>query len=318
MFGWVIGAAAAIAAAGGGAWVMSAKMQTPKRRPIEATPRSPYETVRFESEGVPIAGWLIRPSADGANSGTPLPTVVIAHGWGSNRSRVLRYAHPLVDAGYNVFVYDARCHGESGSVKAPTGLMFKADLQAAVATAAKLRGVDASRMAVLGHSMGGLAALLACAEGLPVRAVVTDNSPLTLETIIRSELRRRKLPAFPLDRIIPRVWLFRAGIPYSEVARLDMPAWVMANAEAVREGRGMPLLMIHSTGDPIVPADELRGVAARAPVEHRFVEADGHSSSERDPAFWETVLPFLKRHLRGGEDERATEPSTADGQRLTC
>jgi len=300
MFVWAIGAAAAIAAAGGGAWMASAKMQTPKRRPIEAVPRAPYEPVRFESEGAPMAGWIIRPE-DGAEAATPRPTVVIAHGWSSNRSRVLRYAHPLVDAGYAVFVYDARCHGESGAIKAPTGLMFKADLKAAVAAAAKLPGVDASRMAVLGHSMGGLAALLACADGLRVRAVVTDNSPLTLQTIIRSELRRRKLPAFPMDRIMPRVWLLRAGISYSEVAGIDMPAWVAANAEAVREGRGTPLLMIHATGDPVVPADELRAVAARAPVEHRFVDVDDHSGSDRDPAFWEAVLPFLERHLRRGE-----------------
>ena len=301
MYGWAIGAAV-VAAAGGGAWMVSAKMQQPKRRPIEAVPQAPYETVRFESEGVPMAGWLIRPES--ADTGTPLATVVVAHGWGSNRSRVLRYAHPLVAAGYNVFVYDARCHGESGSIKAPTGLMFKADIRAAVETAAKLPGVDAARMAVLGHSMGGLGALLACADGLKVRAVITDNSPLTLETIIRSELRRRKLPAFPLDRIIPRVWLYRAGIPYSAVARIDMPGWVAANAEAVREGRGTPVLMIHATGDPIVPADELRRVVGRAPVEHRFVEADGHSSSERDPAFWETVLPFLARHLDGDGRQR--------------
>ncbi|WP_296978572.1 alpha/beta fold hydrolase [Thermobacillus sp. ZCTH02-B1] len=307
MWGWAVGAAAVIAAAGGGAYAVSAKMQQPKRRPIEAVPQAPYETVRFESEGVPMAGWLIRPPSAGADAAAPRPTVVVAHGWGSNRSRVLRYAHPLVNAGYNVFVYDARCHGESGSIKAPTGLMFKADIRAAVETAAKLPGVDASRIAVLGHSMGGLGALLACADGLGVRAVVTDNAPLTLETIIRSELRRRKLPAFPLDRIMPRVWLFRAGIPYSAVAGIDMPAWVMANAKAVREGRGTPVLMIHATGDPIVPADELRRVAARAPVEHRFVEVDGHSSSERDPAFWETVLPFLERHLGGGGSPRTTD-----------
>ena len=136
MFGWLIGAAAAIAAAGGGAWMLGVKTQQPKRRPIEELPRAPYEAVRFESEGVPMAGWLIRPEAAGPDAAGPLPLVVIAHGWGSNRSRVLRYAHPLIEAGYTVFMYDARCHGESGSVKAPTGLMFTADLKAAVATAA--------------------------------------------------------------------------------------------------------------------------------------------------------------------------------------
>lgn len=304
MVGWVIGAAAAIAAAGGGAWMLGAKTQQPKRRPIGELPRAPYETVRFESEGVPMIGWLIRPDAAGTDSGGPLPLVVIAHGWGSNRSRVLRYAHPLVEAGYAVFVYDARSHGESGSVKAPTGLMFMADIEAAVATAARLPGVDASRIAVLGHSMGGLGALLAYAGGLPVRAVISDNAPLTIETILRSELRRRNLPVFPLARIILRVWLLRAGVPYREVRRIDMPAWVAANAEAVRGGGGKPVLMIHSTGDPVIPAEELRSVTARAPVEHRFVDAQGHSCSEQDPAFWQAVLPFLQRHLAGGGPRR--------------
>lgn len=299
MLGWVIGAAAACAAAGGGTWLLGAKTQRPRRRPIEQLPRAPYEPVMFESEGVPMAGWAIRPEADGSDADGQRPVVVIAHGWGSNRSRVLRYAHPLVEAGYAVFVYDARCHGESGSVKAPTGLMFAADVAAAVAAAAKQPGFDAANMAVLGHSMGGLGALLAYADGLPVRAVITDNAPLTLETILRSELRRRKLPRFPLDRIIPRIWLYRAGIPYADVRRIDMPGWLAANAEAVREGRGKPVLMIHSTGDPVIPPEELRSVIARAPVEHRFVDAPGHSCSERDPAFWKTVLPFLQRHLSG-------------------
>jgi Dipeptidyl aminopeptidases/acylaminoacyl-peptidases len=302
MFGWVIGAAAALAAAGGGAWMVGVKTQRPKRRPIEELPRAPYEAVRFESEGVPMAGWIIRPEAP-PDAG-PLPLVVVAHGWGSNRSRVLRYAHPLVEAGYAVFVYDARCHGESGSVKAPTGLMFMADIEAAVKTAARLPGVDASRVAVLGHSMGGLGALLACANGLPVRAVITDNAPLTIETILRSELKRRNLPVFPLAPIILRVWLLRAGIPYRDVRAIDMPAWVAANAEAVRGGGGMPVLMIHAAGDPVIPADELRRVAASAPVEHRFVDAQGHSSSEQDPAFWQTVLPFLRKHLDGSGGSR--------------
>jgi fermentation-respiration switch protein FrsA (DUF1100 family) len=292
MIGWVIGAAAACAAAGGGAWLLGAKTQQPRRRPIEEVPQVPYETVRFESGGVPMAGWLIRPKADG-----PLPAVVVAHGWGSNRSRVLRYAHPLVEAGYAVFLYDARSHGESGAVKAPTGFMFAGDVEAAVAAAARLPGIDASRMAVLGHSLGGFGAVLAYSQGLPVRAVITDAAPLRFETMLLAELKRRKLPRFPLDRIIPRIWLYRAGIPYEDALRVDVPGWIAANAAAAREGRGKPLLMIHSTGDPLIPADELRSVASAAPVEHLFVDAPGHSCSEQDPAFWPTVLPFLRKHL---------------------
>jgi len=109
---------------------------------------------------------------------------------------------------------------------------------------------------------------------------------------------------FPLAPIMIRVWLLRAGIPYREVRAIVMPGWLAANAEAVLSGGGKPVLMIHSIGDPVIPPEELRRVTDRAPVEHRFVDAQGHSSSEQDPAFWETVLPFLERHLDGSGRSR--------------
>lgn len=284
--------------AAAGVWAAAAKTQQPRIRPNDREPDGAYETIRFENAGTPMAGWLIRPPGTGQEG--EVPAVVVAHGWGSNRSRVLRYTAPLIAAGYAVFLYDARSHGDSGRFKAPSGFMFRDDVEKAVAVLAQQPGIDASRLAVLGHSMGGFGALLAYAQGLPVRAVITDAAPLRFETMLHAELNRRKLPHFPLGLLIPRIWMRRAGIPYAALKRVDMAGWVAANAAAFAAGSpdGKPLLMIHAVGDPLIPTDDLRAAAARGPVEHVFVDAAGHSRSEEDPAFWRAVLPFLARHLK--------------------
>jgi pimeloyl-ACP methyl ester carboxylesterase len=289
---WIITAAAGLAGVGAlslGMWKIGVKSQRPRWLPNTTTPEVPFESVSFQSEGSTLHGWLLKPPSD-----RKLPVVVVMHGWGSNRSRVLRYANPLYEAGFAVFLFDARSHGDSDPIKAPSGFMFRDDVAAAVEAVRKQPGIDPDRIAVLGHSLGGFGTLLAYAQGMQVRAVVTDSAPIRFETMIRSELRKRKLPLFPLDRIIPRIWLYRSKITGREVKEADLPAWMKADH---RNG-SLPILMIHSLRDGYVPADDLIRLAEDIRVDHLLVEVEGHSYSEQDPAFWERVLPFLNYHLK--------------------
>jgi uncharacterized protein len=286
---WIAGAAGIVSALTAGLWALGAKSQQPRRKPIEQEPDVPYEVLRFESGGVPMIGWLLKPAAD---DGRLLPAVVIAHGWGSNRSRVLRYARPLYDAGYAVFLYDARAHGESGHMKAPSGFMFRDDVEAAVDALSRQPGIDAARLAVLGHSIGGFGALHAYGRGLPIRALVTDATPLRWETMLRSELKKHKLPGF-FGAILSAIWFKRAGIRKEELERTDAGAWLAAN----HSNEAKPLLMVHSLRDDVIPPDDLRMLTDRYPIRHIYVDTPGHSTSEQDPAFWDAVLPFLQQHL---------------------
>ncbi|MBW7458509.1 alpha/beta hydrolase, partial [Paenibacillus sepulcri] len=129
--------------------------------------------------------------------------------------------------------------------------------------------------------------------GLPVRAVVTDSMPTRFETMLKADLKRKKLPFFPLGYFIPAIWLLRAGISRAEYKAAQIPYALAAN----EAGAGVPVLMIHSKGDSFIPADDLRILAEQWPVDAFYVEGSGHSQSEQDPRFWSKVIPFLKENL---------------------
>ena len=63
----------------------------------------------YRSGDVGLAGWYI---PAGRRRGPTGPTVVLAHGWGSNKSAMLDRAAMLHDA-YNLVLFDFRNHGQS-------------------------------------------------------------------------------------------------------------------------------------------------------------------------------------------------------------
>ncbi len=289
-----VGALALVSSAAGGAWALAVKSQSPRQIPVSTEPERPFDRVTFEGCAT-LQGWFIW-----GKGNTPVkkaPVIIVAHGWGSNRARVLRYAYPLTDAGFNVLMYDVTSHGESGSVKAPSALLFRDDLLAAVRYVRKRPDVDGERIGVIGHSLGGFGAVLALDEGLAVQAVVTDSMPSRPLTMVAAELKRHKLPTFPLATVIPRIWLYRSQIPTAVYDGLDLAKSLSGNY-ARTEGR-VPLLLVHSRNDGYIPASDLENVLQRLSYHqpHLIVDSDGHSSSDRDPAFWPEVLPFLRQHL---------------------
>ncbi|MFX3632247.1 MAG: alpha/beta hydrolase [Candidatus Pristimantibacillus sp.] len=299
---WAAGIVVVIGLAAATIWRIGALSQQPSKRPNSTKPDADmgWEEIQFKSGESLLAGWLLCPSDGGTGQEkSPLPTVIIAHGWGSNRSRVLRYLKPLYDTGYAVFMYDARSHGDSESIKAPSGLMFREDVLAAVDAARQLERVDSDRIAVLGHSLGGFGAVLALAKGLHVRAIVTDSMPIKFETMLRAQLRKSRIPFFPIGHFIPAIWLLRAGISRAEFREASIPEVLSQYAGNNSSGR-TPVLMVHSIGDDFIPVDDTRKLERQLPpnrIETLFVNSDGHSTSEQDEAFWRKVLPFLSNHL---------------------
>ncbi|CAM4417175.1 pimeloyl-ACP methyl ester carboxylesterase [Paenibacillus endophyticus] len=282
-------------------WQMGAKSQTPRKLANGDSPEvgTRWEKHSFMSHGSRLEGWLLQPANDALLVAGLAPLVVIAHGWGSNRTRVLRYTRPIYEAGYSVFMYDARSHGDSESIAAPSALMFRDDVLAAVEAARRLPGIDTRRIAVIGHSLGGFGALLALDRGLRVSCVITDSMPVRFETMMKSELRRKKIPIFPLAYLIPRIWLIRAKISLSQFKEADIPNVLLRRAGKAGAGR-TPVLMVHAEGDDFISSEDLKHLKDELPggiVSILFVAGNGHSQSEQDPAFWESVLPFLQESV---------------------
>jgi len=299
---WIGGVSGAVLALAGTrmVWNTAVKAQTPKRIPVERKPDMPYQDIEFVSDGLNIQGWFIPAKIEEHQQPTTstqrAPLIIIAHGWGSNRSRVLRYMEPLWQAGYAILMYDARSHGHSDPIEAPSAYTFRDDILAAMDYALDIPEIDPERIGVLGHSMGGLGTILSLPYGLPVRAVITDSMPAQFESVLEAEFKRRGLPLFPMANIIPRIWFYRSHISLKEYQQRN----TIFSINEARKEADLPILMIHSRGDVFIPPTELEFVMGQVtpPIETLFVDTNGHSSSQKDPHFWAKVLPFLEEHVK--------------------
>jgi pimeloyl-ACP methyl ester carboxylesterase len=136
------------------------------------------EQVRIPAAGFTLAGTLSKP-ADAST--TPRPAVILTGGAGAfDRDELIsgipilgQLAGALADAGFIVLRYDKRGVGQSGGRTEVASLNdFSDDQRAAVRFLTLRKDVDGKRIAVAGHSEGGLVSLITAAVEKRVGAVV--------------------------------------------------------------------------------------------------------------------------------------------------
>jgi pimeloyl-ACP methyl ester carboxylesterase len=153
--------------------------------------------INIPSNGFSLAGTLSRPAQSTA---ARLPAVVLVAGSGPTDRDSLLFGIPilgqiagaLADAGYVVVRYDKRGIGQSGGrAEAATLADYADDVRAAVKLLADRKDVDAKRIAVIGHSEGGLVALMAAEKDKRIAAVGLVATPgMTGADIILAQQKR--------------------------------------------------------------------------------------------------------------------------------
>lgn len=141
-------------------------------------------SITFDSEGVGCTGWLYRPDR-------PRSAPLVVMGPGLTAERTFGYpalAEGLAERGVATFLFDYRRFGDSdgdprGLVSIPDQLD---DWIAAISRALELDGVDASRVALWGHSLGGGHALRIAAADDRVDAVVAHSPIVDGSAVLRS------------------------------------------------------------------------------------------------------------------------------------
>jgi uncharacterized protein len=135
------------------------------------------ERITIPGNGFTLAGTISRPATAAA---ARLPAVVLIGGTGQadrdgNASGIPilgEIAGSLADAGFIVVRYDRRGIGQSGGRSESASLTdYAEDVRAAVKALTARKDVDAERIALVGHSEGGLVALIAAAKEKRVDAV---------------------------------------------------------------------------------------------------------------------------------------------------
>lgn len=131
----------------------------------------------IESGGISLAATLHEPEPreEGDASGHPL--VLICHGFVSNRIGVNRLfvkaARELASHGLAVLRFDYGGCGESEGEYGAGGLdVLLQQTRDVIDYAMRLEGIDAKRVVLLGHSLGGAVATLAASEDPRIRSLV--------------------------------------------------------------------------------------------------------------------------------------------------
>ena len=127
------------------------------------------ERVSFRAtDDIVLVGWFV----PGKDSGA---TIVASHGSGTNGASAYAYHGFLSRAGYNVFVFDHRAHGQSGGKATTLGPLEVRDLLGAVAYLRARPDVDPDRIGAIGCSMGSGVVIGGAAEEPAIRGVVAES-----------------------------------------------------------------------------------------------------------------------------------------------
>jgi len=233
--------------------------------------------VTFDSDGHRLVGVLYL-----ARGAEPKPTVLLLHGC-PGLEKNLDLAVRLRQAGWNSLLFHYRgCWGSAGPYDLRT---IPRDVTVAVDYLADCPRVDPGRIAVLGHSLGGWAALVTAAAEPRLRAVAVYGAAARLGAGLR--LSR--------DQIYAEFTRFLAATPEEFAAQRDEIAKRMDGLEAAAAIRPRPLLVVHGTADRWVPVAQARELRKRAGSSCRYVEVEGadHAFSWHRPELADLIIGWL-------------------------
>ncbi len=282
------------------------------------------EVVRLRArDGLRLsARWLPAEGAGEAWRPDPHEAILLLHGYsGSIAPDILEYG-PFLRRTAGVLGLDFRGHGGSDDGPSTFGLLETEDIAGALAWLGE-RGI--TRVALLGLSMGGIAAIaavavlgagsLTAAGGDPTapRGVNEAPRPVIVGLVTDSAAPEIEVPI--ANRVGGRAGRFVAARLFDGATRVlgadpraTEPARVIGLLESV------PLLLIHGEADTTVPVADGRRLAALAgpASEHWVVSGAGHSGSHAvaEEDYERRVTDFLRLAFARGRGDDADSPES--------
>lgn len=215
------------------------------------------------------------------------PGLVLVHGMGDSRRRLVPWARELASHGAHVLRIDLRANGTSDGVAITFADREPDDVAAALRFLASQP--DVGPLHVLGVSMGGGASLTAVSRGdIHVVSTVALAPASDYRLLVDGRLPHFE-PIHSLARGIIR------GVTHGLGNRSPLE---LAPADDVVRAGPAPILIVHSRSDTTVPASVTEALARRAPwVEVIWIDDVSHVATPEHtlttPALRDRIAAFL-------------------------
>ena len=263
-------------------WHVAGSLVAPCPRAIGMPPSDLLaETVQIpNSSGSLLSGWY---AAQDESKGA----VLLLHGIHASRLQMLDRARMLKKEGYSVLLIDFRAHGESPGQSITVGHEERCDVTAALDFLCRMQ--PEQRVAVVGVSMGGAAAILAQSDAID--ALVLESVYPSISEAVENRVRRRVGLLEPIA-----TWLLltqlrvRLGISPDDLRPIDAIQKIVC-----------PVLVMSGAEDKHTTLAETQRMFYRAPSpkELEVFPGVGHKDlfNSNPKKYRERVLGFLEKHL---------------------
>ena len=224
-------------------------------------------------DGIHVGGWYI-PAANGADA--TAATVILVHGFGANKSGILKYGQGL-HQDFNLVAFDMRNAGRSTGDQTTAGVKEQKDLRAMIDWLERTK--HPAHIGVLGNSLGAATALAEATGDQRVEALALDSMHTRIRYQIEARLSHAGHPAYPGTwAIFVGIW-FRTGVDIGSIDAEDELA----------KYRDRPMLLTHGTADnedlpERTQAFYNEATADGIPVELHWCDGSGHNAPAGMPA----------------------------------
>ncbi len=258
---------------------LSLLVQQIPRRPVSDPPDwgTIKDTFVPAIDGGKLEVWRIEP--DGESRGT----VLLAHGWGRNRDRMVNRARMFGSMGYTTVIHSARDHGNSSSRFVMNALSFAEDIETVIDWIGE-------PVILYGHSAGSGAAILAAARR-------PENIQMLFLEASYAYTRPALLSLYRwfnslVGTLLGPMILFWMNLYYRGALDQLSPARLAPSVTA-------PVMLIHGEKDRRFPATFARTLhRSFKPGQSTLFIAPGagHSNSSSSPSYRQAVQAFLESH----------------------